>query len=71
MINLSPQQIKLILDSINLITIKGSDAKFIAELQNIVESYLESKLEELNLEESKTKNKPNLEPLKKDKKIKI
>lgn len=68
MINLSPQQIKLILDSINLITIKGSDAKFIAELQNTVESYLESKLEELNLEESKTKNKPNLEPLKKDKK---
>jgi hypothetical protein len=64
MINLTPQQIQLILDSINLITIKGSDAKFVVLLQTDLESYLESKLEELNLSLPGKEDKSTPEPTK-------
>ena len=64
MINLNPQQIQLILDSLNIITIKGRDAKFVASLQTDLEGYLESKLEELNLSLPETEDKSISEPTK-------
>ena len=51
MINLEPKQIQLLRDSLNIISIKGIDAKYVANLQTILEDYLSQKLEELNLQE--------------------
>ena len=50
MINLEPKQIQLLRDSLNIISIKGIDAKYVANLQTILEDYLSQKLEELNLQ---------------------
>lgn len=55
MINLEPKEIQLIIDSLNIITIKGGDAQFVAQLQLNLDEYLKNKLQELNLE------KPSIE----------
>ena len=55
MINLEPKEIQLIIDSLNIITIKGGDAQFVAQLQLNLDGYLKNKLQELNLE------KPSIE----------
>tara|TARA_B100000902_G_scaffold375412_1_gene405371 strand:+ start:238 stop:447 length:210 start_codon:yes stop_codon:yes gene_type:complete len=52
MIDLEPKEIQLILDSLNIITIKGGDAQFVAQLQLSLTGYLENKLQELNLEKA-------------------
>jgi len=58
MIDLQPQETQLILDSLNLISIKGGDAKFVAKLQLDLEGHLEDKLKELNLEKEPIEQPP-------------